>query len=186
MYFLFISDLKFQRSGNYSVDVGKLGLCLLDLICEGLGLQTRFFEDPSLGLPKHNDINLITLLQEQVHGLQVLKDDQWMAIEPVPNGFVVNIGHMLQVALPVPADIDIANSIEPLHICEIAKELNLSPDHYDLYGKYKAKVLLLVIDELKGFGWVLYGGWRDNSYPSWRRQVDHYSWTLSSFGCFSR
>ncbi|CAN6554010.1 unnamed protein product [Malus baccata var. baccata] len=87
-----------KRSGNYSVDVGKLGLCLLDLICEGLGLQTRFFEDPSLtlGLPKHSDINLITLLQEQVHGLQVLKDDQWMAIEPVPNGFVVNIGHMLQ------------------------------------------------------------------------------------------
>ncbi|KAM1107323.1 hypothetical protein ACFX10_004146 [Malus domestica] len=64
----------------------------------------------------------------------------------------------LQVALPVPADIDIANSIEPLHISEIAKELNLNPDHYDLYGKYKAKVLLSVIDELKGFGWVLCGG----------------------------
>lgn len=46
---------------------------------------------------------------------------------------------------PVPADIDIANSVEPLHIAEIAKELNLSPTHYDLYGKYKAKVILIQI-----------------------------------------
>ncbi|KAM7272659.1 hypothetical protein ACFE04_027322 [Oxalis oulophora] len=55
----------------------------------------------------------------------------------------------LDVVSPVPADIVIANSIEPIHISEIAKQLNLSPTHYDLYGKYKAKVLLSVIDELK-------------------------------------
>lgn len=55
----------------------------------------------------------------------------------------------LQVVSPVPADIDIANSVVPLHISEIANGLNLNPDHYDLYGKYKAKVLLPVIDELK-------------------------------------
>lgn len=51
----------------------------------------------------------------------------------------------LQVESPVPADIIIANSVEPLHIAEIAKELNLSPTHYDLYGKYKAKVILICI-----------------------------------------
>ncbi|CAN6930857.1 unnamed protein product [Brassica oleracea] len=55
----------------------------------------------------------------------------------------------LQVVSPVPADIDIANSVEPLHIAEIAKDLNLSPLHYDLYGKYKAKVLLSAFDELE-------------------------------------
>ncbi|CAN8302751.1 unnamed protein product [Cochlearia groenlandica] len=48
----------------------------------------------------------------------------------------------LQVSSPVPADIDIANSVEPLHISEIAKDLNLTPIHYDLYGKYKAKAKL--------------------------------------------
>uniref|UniRef100_A0A161XQY3 Formate--tetrahydrofolate ligase n=1 Tax=Daucus carota subsp. sativus TaxID=79200 RepID=A0A161XQY3_DAUCS len=60
-----------------------------------------------------------------------------------------------------PADIGIANFFAPLHISEIAKQLNLSPDHYDLYGKYKAKVLLLVIDELEGREdgyYVLVGG----------------------------
>ncbi|KAL3828140.1 hypothetical protein ACJIZ3_016942 [Penstemon smallii] len=67
----------------------------------------------------------------------------------------------LEVASPVPADIDIANSVDPLHISEIAQELNLDPQHYDLYGKYKAKVLLSVIDELKGSGdgyYVVVGG----------------------------
>lgn len=47
----------------------------------------------------------------------------------------------LEVVSPVPADIDIANSTEPLHISEIAEDLNLTPNHYDLYGKYKAKVI---------------------------------------------
>ncbi|CAE5959837.1 unnamed protein product [Arabidopsis arenosa] len=56
----------------------------------------------------------------------------------------------LEVVSPVPADIDIANSVEPLHISEIAKDLNINPLHYDLYGKYKAKVLLSAFDELQG------------------------------------
>lgn len=47
----------------------------------------------------------------------------------------------VEVVSPVPADIDIANSVEPFHISEIAQELNLTPNHYDLYGKYKAKVI---------------------------------------------
>ncbi|MQL97752.1 hypothetical protein Taro_030453, partial [Colocasia esculenta] len=67
----------------------------------------------------------------------------------------------LEVTSPVPADIDIANSVEPLHISEIAASLNLRPDHYDLYGKYKAKVLLSVLDELQGSAdgyYVVVGG----------------------------
>ncbi|KAH7859327.1 hypothetical protein Vadar_034678 [Vaccinium darrowii] len=67
----------------------------------------------------------------------------------------------LEVVSPVPADIDIANSQEPFHISEIAQELNLSPNQYDLYGKYKAKVLLSVVDEVKGSGdgyYVVVGG----------------------------
>lgn len=106
--------------GSYSVEVRKLGLYLLDLICEGLGLEAGYFgdelskvqlmainhyppcPDPSLtlGLPKHSDVNLITiLLHGQVHGLQVLNDGQWLALEPPPYAFVVNVGHMLQVLL---------------------------------------------------------------------------------------
>ncbi|KAK4791082.1 hypothetical protein SAY86_031495 [Trapa natans] len=67
----------------------------------------------------------------------------------------------LEVASPVPADIDIANSVEPFHISDIARELGLGPSHYDLYGKHKAKVLLSVLDELQGSGdgyYVVVGG----------------------------
>jgi hypothetical protein len=55
---------------------------------------------------------------------------------PAPNPTI----RRLDVASPVPADIDIANSVEPLHIADIAAELGIPPEHYDLYGKYKAKV----------------------------------------------
>lgn len=67
----------------------------------------------------------------------------------------------LEVTSPVPADIDIANSVEPFHISRIAEELGVNPQHYDLYGKYKAKVLLSVLDELEGSGdgyYVVVGG----------------------------
>ncbi|KAF8401867.1 hypothetical protein HHK36_012815 [Tetracentron sinense] len=106
--------------GTFSVEMRQLGLRILDMIGEGLGLESGYFgdglskvqsfsinhyppcPDPSLtlGLPKHSDPNLISLLlQGDVYGLQVFKDGQWIAIEPLPNAFVVNIGHQLQVYL---------------------------------------------------------------------------------------
>ena len=103
---------------TYSVEAKKLGLRILELLSEGLGLESGYFgsklteaqllvvnhypprPDPSLtlGIPKHCDPNLITiLLQGDVHGLQVFKDGEWIGVEPLPNAFVVNIGHQLQV-----------------------------------------------------------------------------------------
>ncbi|PON95090.1 Oxoglutarate/iron-dependent dioxygenase [Trema orientale] len=102
--------------GRYSVEVWKLSLCLMDLISKGLGLEpgylTEMIEvqlmsanhypacpDPSLtlGLPKHGDVDFITILLQEMDGLQVLKDGHWLAIKPLPNAFVVNIGHTLQI-----------------------------------------------------------------------------------------
>ncbi|PHU29342.1 hypothetical protein BC332_01435 [Capsicum chinense] len=54
----------------------------------------------------------------------------------------------LGVVSPVPVDIDIANSVEPLHISEIVQDLNLSSQHYDLYGKYKAKIVYSTLEFL--------------------------------------
>ncbi|EOX94477.1 2-oxoglutarate and Fe(II)-dependent oxygenase superfamily protein, putative [Theobroma cacao] len=103
---------------TFSVEAKKLGLRILELLSEGLGLESGHFEkdlsealllvanhyppcpDPSLtlGLPKHCDPNLITiLLQGDACGLQVFKDGEWIGIEPLPNAFVVNIGHQLRI-----------------------------------------------------------------------------------------
>lgn len=100
----------------------KLSLRILELICEGLGLEHGYFgedltgaqllsinhypkcPDPSftLGLQKHADPSLITVLsQGSVNGLQVFKDGQWLGVEPVPHAFVVNIGHQLKVAISI-------------------------------------------------------------------------------------
>ncbi|KAI7741569.1 hypothetical protein M8C21_011803 [Ambrosia artemisiifolia] len=91
---------------------------MLELIREGMGLEPGYFgeeltgdqfltinhyprcPDPSLtlGVPKHADPNLITLLlQGIINGLQVFKDGQWFGVEPLPHAFVVNIGHQLQI-----------------------------------------------------------------------------------------
>ncbi|KAE8660701.1 putative 2-oxoglutarate and Fe(II)-dependent oxygenase superfamily protein [Hibiscus syriacus] len=52
----------------------------------------------TLGLPKHCDPNLITiLLQGSADGLQVFKDGQWLGVGLLPNALVVNIGHQLQI-----------------------------------------------------------------------------------------
>ncbi|KAL5572230.1 hypothetical protein UlMin_021827 [Ulmus minor] len=50
------------------------------------------------GLPAHADPNVVTvLLQDDVAGLQVLKDGNWLAVKPIPNTFIVNIGDQIQV-----------------------------------------------------------------------------------------
>jgi formyltetrahydrofolate synthetase len=50
---------------------------------------------------------------------------------------------------PVPSDIDIAHAAEKLPIREIAAMLDLVEDDLDLYGKYKAKVHLDVLEKFK-------------------------------------
>jgi hypothetical protein len=47
---------------------------------------------------------------------------------------------LLAVKTPVPSDIDIAQSIAPLHISAIAEKLGILPEELDLYGTTKAKV----------------------------------------------
>lgn len=49
----------------------------------------------------------------------------------------------------VPSDLEIAQSIQPLPILEIAKNLGILEDELELYGKYKAKVSLSVRDRLR-------------------------------------
>ncbi|MBN1978218.1 MAG: formate--tetrahydrofolate ligase [Anaerolineae bacterium] len=50
---------------------------------------------------------------------------------------------------PVPSDIEIAQAAEMLPIREIMAQLGLTEDDVNLYGKYKAKVHLDVIDKIK-------------------------------------
>uniref|UniRef100_A0A7C4Q3G0 Formate--tetrahydrofolate ligase n=1 Tax=Bellilinea caldifistulae TaxID=360411 RepID=A0A7C4Q3G0_9CHLR len=55
----------------------------------------------------------------------------------------------LERQTPVPADIDIAQQAKMKPITELAEELGLNPDEIELYGPYKAKVKLEVLERLR-------------------------------------
>ncbi|KAL8250036.1 hypothetical protein R6Q59_033729 [Mikania micrantha] len=103
---------------EYSIEARKLLLAILELICDGMGLESGYFEgelsknqvvsvnhhipcpDPSatIGMQAHCDPNLISMLQQgHVSGLQALKDGQWIGVEPLPGAFLVIPGLQLRV-----------------------------------------------------------------------------------------
>jgi formate--tetrahydrofolate ligase len=54
------------------------------------------------------------------------------------------------MATHMPTSLEIAQEATLRPIAEIAEQLGLEPDEYDLYGKYKAKVDLSVVERLAG------------------------------------
>jgi methylenetetrahydrofolate dehydrogenase (NADP+)/methenyltetrahydrofolate cyclohydrolase/formyltetrahydrofolate synthetase len=55
----------------------------------------------------------------------------------------------LKIRRPVPSDIDIAQEAKLKPILQIAEELGIRPDELELYGPYKAKVKLSILERLK-------------------------------------
>jgi formyltetrahydrofolate synthetase len=55
---------------------------------------------------------------------------------------------LVDIKRPVPSDIDIAQAANMRPIIDVAKELGLTEDDLDYYGKYKAKVHLDVLERL--------------------------------------
>jgi len=92
---------------------------LARVLAENLGNQKSVFEDicdestcflrlnryptcpisPEIfGLVPHTDSDFLTILcQDQVGGLQLMKDSQWVAAKPNKDALVVNIGDLFQV-----------------------------------------------------------------------------------------
>ncbi|XP_028094282.1 gibberellin 20 oxidase 1-like [Camellia sinensis] len=105
---------------EYMEALDKLGMTIMEMLANGLGLQSDFFTknfeekdstmirinkyppcplpEKCLGVGSHTDPHTLTiLLADNVGGLQVLKDDnQWVGIRPIPNSFVINIGDTLE------------------------------------------------------------------------------------------
>jgi isopenicillin N synthase-like dioxygenase len=48
----------------------------------------------------HTDSDYLTILsQDEVGGLQLMKDSKWVAVKPNPDALIVNIGDLSQVRL---------------------------------------------------------------------------------------
>ena len=97
--------------------IEKFASEILEVLSEGLGLEKGYFRgemsknpeflahhyppcpNPSLtvGLSQHADPTLITILFQDVNGLQFLKDGQWIDVDPLPDAFLVNLGYVFEV-----------------------------------------------------------------------------------------
>ncbi|GAB2287606.1 Protein srg1, variant 2 [Dionaea muscipula] len=105
---------------EYSEQVKKLSMRILDVVATTLKLDKQYLEDlfaegkqalrmnyyppcpeadKVIGLSPHSDaVGLTILLQlNDTEGLQIRKDGLWFPVKPLPGAFVVNIGDILEM-----------------------------------------------------------------------------------------
>ncbi|GLT83225.1 hypothetical protein SLE2022_015260 [Rubroshorea leprosula] len=103
---------------QFATTLAGLALKLAEILAEKLGQQSTFFQENCLantcylrmnrypscpvpaevfGLMPHTDSDFLTILhQDQVGGLQLVKEGKWIAVKPKPEALIVNIGDLFQ------------------------------------------------------------------------------------------
>ncbi|KAG9442328.1 hypothetical protein H6P81_018182 [Aristolochia fimbriata] len=103
---------------RFAAAVTRLGRRLTGVLAESLGRTRRFFDEnctertcflrlnryppcpvsPEVfGLVPHTDSDFLTILyQDEVGGLQLMKDSRWVSVKPNPEALIINIGDLFQ------------------------------------------------------------------------------------------
>ncbi|XP_074330224.1 gibberellin 2-beta-dioxygenase 8-like [Apium graveolens] len=102
---------------HFAATVSGLAQKLAEILAEEMGQESTYFKEncvPSScylrlnryppcpiseisGLMPHTDSDFLTILhQDQVGGLQLVKDGKWFAVKPNPEALIINIGDLFQ------------------------------------------------------------------------------------------
>ncbi|KAF3451667.1 hypothetical protein FNV43_RR07763 [Rhamnella rubrinervis] len=103
---------------QFAAKVSSLAQKLAEILAEEMGHKSNFFRENCLsstcylrmnryppcpvpsevfGLMPHTDSDFLTILhQDQVGGLQLVKDDTWIAVKPNVDALIINIGDLFQ------------------------------------------------------------------------------------------
>ncbi|XP_020593693.1 gibberellin 2-beta-dioxygenase 8-like isoform X2 [Phalaenopsis equestris] len=98
-----MSELARILAGVLAENLGCLSTCLEENCSEGtcfLRLNRYppcpFYPD-TFGFIPHTDSDFLTILhQDQIGGLQLMKDSKWVSVKPHPEALIVNIGDLFQ------------------------------------------------------------------------------------------
>lgn len=118
---LFFSPLHVFSSTmeQFATTVSDLAQKLAEILAEKMGHKSVFFKENCLsstcylrmnryppcpispeafGLMPHTDSDFLTILhQDQIGGLQLVKDGKWIAVKPNQEALIINIGDLFQV-----------------------------------------------------------------------------------------
>lgn len=106
--------------GQYTLELKALSERLLECLSINLGLGPKYIlealgelhqdllinhyppcpkPDLAVGANKHTDLGGVTCLWqlEDVIGLQVLKDDEWVPVKPLPGAYIINVADMVEI-----------------------------------------------------------------------------------------
>ncbi|CAK8541367.1 unnamed protein product [Lathyrus sativus] len=103
---------------QFATIASNLAQTLADILAEQMSYEPTFFKENCLpntcylrlnryppcpiaseihGLMPHTDSDFLTILyQDQVGGLQLVKDKKWIAVKPNPSALIINIGDLFQ------------------------------------------------------------------------------------------
>ncbi|PNX90221.1 protein SRG1-like, partial [Trifolium pratense] len=104
----------------YSAELEKLGIKITELLANALAINPKEITDlfnigtqnirvnyyppcpqpeQVIGIKSHSDVGGLTILLEinDIEGLQIKKEGQWIPVLPLPNAFIINIGDMLEI-----------------------------------------------------------------------------------------
>lgn len=104
---------------QFAIISSNLAQTLAHILAEKMGHESTYFKENCLpntcylrlnryppcpiaseihGLMPHTDSDFLTILyQDQVGGLQLVKDKKWIAVKPNPTALIINIGDLFQV-----------------------------------------------------------------------------------------